>query len=150
VAVVASRRAGRRRLTVSGIVQGVGFRPFVHGLAGRHGLDGLVRNTTAGVEVEVEGPEPALDAFVSALIDQAPAAARIEAFAQVAVAPRGERGFRIDASGSGSGPQTIGPDLATCDDCLRELFDPGDRRHEYPFLTCTACGPRFTIVRSRS
>lgn len=138
----------RRRLTVTGIVQGVGFRPFVHALADRHGLDGSVRNTAVGVELEIEGAEHDVDAFVAALVPEAPRAARIERLAAHALAPTGERGFRILASTPGPGPATIGPDLATCEDCLAELLDPADRRHRYPFLTCTACGPRFTIARS--
>jgi hydrogenase maturation protein HypF len=140
-------RPARHRLSVTGIVQGVGFRPFVHALAGRHGLAGRVRNTAGGVEVEVEGVEGALDAFTVALLDEAPAAARVEGVTRAVVTPLGERDFRIVASRDGASAPAIGPDLATCDDCLRELFDPGDRRHRYPFLTCTACGPRFTIVR---
>ena len=147
MAVITRTRTGRRRLVVTGIVQGVGFRPFVHALAVRRGLGGHVRNTAAGVEIEVEGGHAALDAFATALCAEAPAAARIEAVVQVVVAPRGQEDFSIDASTTGAGACEIGPDLATCADCLAELFDPSDRRYRYPFLTCTACGPRFTIVR---
>jgi len=147
MALATGMRLTRRRIDISGIVQGVGFRPFVHELAGRHGLAGRVRNTAGGVEVEVEGRDAALDAFAAGLLDEAPAAACVDEVRQTTIAPLGEHAFRI-ASSSDRGPApAVGPDLATCDDCLHELFDPGDRRHRYPFLTCTACGPRFTIVR---
>ena len=137
----------RRRLEVAGIVQGVGFRPFVHGLADRFGLAGHVRNTGAAVEIEVEGDSTALDAFAAAVVAEAPAAARVEHVSGVDLPPCGDSAFRIAASNAGATVATIGPDLATCADCLRELFDPGDRRYRYPFLACTACGPRFTAVR---
>ncbi len=138
----------RRRFEITGIVQGVGFRPFVRALADRHGLAGRVGNTGWGVEVEVEGDGDALDAFASALVREAPAAAHVDRLTQAVVEPRGERGFAIAASRAGDAAPAVGPDLATCDDCLRELFDPHDRRHRYPFLACTACGPRFTVVRA--
>ncbi|HYF26656.1 MAG TPA: carbamoyltransferase HypF, partial [Baekduia sp.] len=138
----------RRRIAVSGIVQGVGFRPFVHELALRHGLVGAVCNTGAGVEVEVQGAAHALEAFVAQLVSGAPAAAVVEDVVQVAVPVRAGAGFRIGPSRPGPRAPAVGPDLATCDACLRELFDPADRRHRYPFLTCTACGPRFTITRA--
>ena len=137
----------RRRFEVAGIVQGVGFRPFVHGLAGRHALAGHVRNTAAGVEVEVEGARSAIDAFAAALVAEAPAASSVDRVTAAAVRARGARGFSIAPSGAGGGAPAVGPDLATCADCLRELFDPADRRFRYPFLACTACGPRFTVVR---
>jgi len=148
VALASPTSVERRRLEVTGIVQGVGFRPFVHRLAERHALAGHVRNTGAGVDVEVEGRGAALRAFAAALVAEAPAAAQIDGVVQVAVPPRGEAGFRIAGSRAGGHAPAVGPDLATCADCLRELFDPGDRRFRYPFLACTACGPRFTIVRS--
>ena len=148
MALAARTRVERRRLAVAGIVQGVGFRPFVHRLAEQRGLAGHVRNTGAGVEVEVEGTEHALDAFAAALVAEAPAAAQLDAITQVLVAPRGETAFRIADSRVGGHAPAVGPDLATCADCLRELFDPRDRRFRYAFLTCTACGPRFTIVRA--
>jgi len=149
VAPASHTAPARRHVEVTGIVQGVGFRPFVGALAGRLGLAGHVRNTGAGVELEVEGPPGLLDVFAAALVDEAPAAARVERVTQVALAARGDAGFRIAPSTSAAGAVAgIGPDLATCPDCLRELFDPADRRFRYPFLTCTACGPRFTIVRA--
>jgi hydrogenase maturation protein HypF len=138
----------RRRLRVRGVVQGVGFRPFVHGLATRAGLGGFVLNDAEGVLVEVEGERRALDAFTRALRRDAPALARVDGVEEEGLPPLGEQAFRIERSGSGAGTALIPPDAATCDDCLRELFDPADRRFRYPFLNCTQCGPRFTIVRS--
>ncbi len=138
----------RCRFEVGGIVQGVGFRPFTHRLAARLGLVGHVRNAGARVEIEVEGASEAVDAFAAALVVEAPAAARVEHVARVDLPPRGGSEFRIAASGPGATVPAVGPDLATCDDCLRELLDPGDRRYRYPFLACTACGPRFTVVRA--
>ena len=146
---VASRTpVARRRFEVSGVVQGVGFRPFVDALARRHGLAGHVRNTAGGVEVEVEGGLGALIAFGASLDREAPAAARVERISETPLDPNGQQGFRIAASRPGAVAPSVGPDLATCDACLAELRDPADRRFRYPFLTCTACGPRFTIVRA--
>jgi len=148
MALASRQGVERRRLEIAGIVQGVGFRPFVHALASRHGLAGEVRNTGGGVQVDVEGPHQELDAFVAALVREAPAAARVEGVEAVLLPAQGATGFRIGASANGPRESSVGPDLATCPDCLRELFDPADRRFRYPFLTCTACGPRFTIVRA--
>ena len=136
----------RRRFEVAGIVQGVGFRPFVHGLAARHGLAGHVRNAGSVVEVEVEGDGGAIAAFAEALVIEAPAAARVDGLRQTCCAPLGQSRFRIAASGGEASSPAIGPDLATCDECLRELSDPADRRFRYPFLACATCGPRFTVV----
>lgn len=141
-------RPERRRLRVTGIVQGVGFRPFVHRLAARHAIAGFVLNNGAGVVIEAEGDTPALDAFAASLVSDAPPLARVEAVAVEAVAPRGDRGFAVAPSEHGAAAALIPPDVATCDECLRELFDPADRRHRYPFVNCTQCGPRFTIVRA--
>jgi hydrogenase maturation protein HypF len=138
----------RRRIRVGGVVQGVGFRPFVYGLARRHELGGFVLNDGRGVLIEAEGPAAALDAFAAELRSEAPALARVDAVDSEPAPPRGERGFRIEPSATEAGSAPIPPDVATCDDCLRELFDPGDRRYRYPFVNCTQCGPRFTIVRS--
>jgi hydrogenase maturation protein HypF len=140
----------RRRLEVDGIVQGVGFRPFVHRLAHRHRLAGWVGNDARGVVVEVEGDRVSLDAFAAALAAEAPAPARVKAIRSAPVGVRGERRFAIVPSGpAASGPRAlVAPDLATCGDCLGELWDPADRRHRYPFVNCTRCGPRFTIVRA--
>jgi len=141
-------RAERRRFRVSGVVQGVGYRPFVHGLAARHGLAGFVHNDAHGVVVEAEGEPAALDALTAALLADAPPLARVEQVTYEPMDPAGSQGFSIVASrAEAAATALVAPDAATCDDCLRELFDPADRRHRYPFITCTNCGPRFTIVR---
>lgn len=136
------------RIHVKGIVQGVGFRPFVYGLAKRHGLSGWVRNTSAGVDIEVEGPAAALVAFTEALERDAPPLARIDG---VEVAEQTANGFTtfeiVDSQPVDGAFQPISPDVTICDDCLRELFDPADRRYRYPFTNCTNCGPRFTIIQ---
>jgi hydrogenase maturation protein HypF len=137
----------RRLLHVHGTVQGVGFRPFVQRLATRLGLAGFVRNDGEGVEIEVEGDPAALDGFSAALVAEAPALASIDRVTTLPLPPLGSPGFEIRASLAAFGTAPIPPDSATCDDCLRELLDPGDRRFRYPFVNCTACGPRFTIVR---
>ncbi|HVS44896.1 MAG TPA: carbamoyltransferase HypF [Candidatus Dormibacteraeota bacterium] len=137
----------RRRLRVRGVVQGVGFRPFVWELAHRHGLAGTVCNTSGSVLIEVEGAPPAVDAFVADLQADPPRLARITAVDDAEVALRGEDGFRIVESLAVEGEyQPVSPDAATCADCLAEILDPGARRYRYPFTNCTACGPRFTII----
>ena len=139
---------------VTGIVQGVGMRPFVYREAVAHGICGWVLNAGDGVHIEAHAPADALDAFVAALSEHAPAAARVEHVEVVGLAANGwdaanEQGFRIVASQDQTAHTTlVSPDIATCDDCLRELFDPADRRYHYPFINCTNCGPRFTIIRS--
>src|SRR5215813_5750771 len=138
----------RREIAVQGIVQGVGFRPFVYGLAQKHHLAGFVRNDNAGVMIELEGEPRALDSFVQSLGEAPPPLAKIERIACQAIAPKGESDFAIIESRADDQRQiAIVPDAATCDDCLRELFDPRDRRFRYPFINCTNCGPRFTIVK---
>jgi hydrogenase maturation protein HypF len=138
----------RTRVRVEGIVQGVGFRPFVHALAGRLGLAGLVGNDAGGVFVEVEGAAETVERFLEALAAEAPPLAVIERLTATPLAPTGSPGFAIAPSQAGGERQTlVSPDTATCADCLRELADPADRRHRYPFINCTNCGPRFTIVR---
>ena len=138
----------RWRLRVQGVVQGVGFRPFVYNLAARLGLAGFVGNDDAGVFIEVEGPAPALAEFRTALSAEAPPVAHIQAIAVTPLAPTGAHEFTIVASAERSHSTTlVAPDLCICDDCLREFFDPGDRRYRYPFINCTNCGPRFTIIR---
>jgi hydrogenase maturation protein HypF len=138
----------RTRVRVEGIVQGVGFRPFVHALAGRMGLAGLVGNDAGGVFVEVEGAAETVERFLEALAAEAPPLAVIERLTATPLAPTGGHGFAIAPSLAGGERQTlISPDTATCADCLRELADPADRRYRYPFINCTNCGPRFTIVR---
>lgn len=139
---------------VTGIVQGVGMRPFVYREAMAHGICGWVLNAGDGVHIEAHALAGALDAFVAALSEHAPAAARVEHVEVVDLAANGwdaanEKGFRIVASQDQTAHTTlVSPDIATCDDCLRELFDPADRRYHYPFINCTNCGPRFTIIRS--
>jgi hydrogenase maturation protein HypF len=138
----------RARVRVEGIVQGVGFRPFVHALAGRLGLAGLVGNDAGGVFVEVEGAAETVERFLEALSAEAPPLAVIERVTATPLAPTGTPGFAIAPSKTGGQRQTlVSPDTATCADCLRELADPADRRFRYPFINCTNCGPRFTIVR---
>jgi hydrogenase maturation protein HypF len=137
----------RRAIAVSGVVQGVGFRPFVYGLALRLGVRGFVKNRLGGVIIEAEGDSSALDHFTAEL-KRGPPLSRIEEVQWAAQPVRGETGFRIEESeAAGAGAVFISPDVATCDDCLREMFDPSDRRYRYPFLNCTNCGPRLTIVR---
>ncbi|WP_098958163.1 carbamoyltransferase HypF [Pseudonocardia sp. N23] len=141
----------RRRFTVTGVVQGVGFRPFVHRLASELRLGGLVGNDSAAVFIEVQGAAPTIDEFVRRLRDEAPPLAAIADVGWADVPPEPDRDapFRIVASRAGDGAATAVPaDVAVCDDCLRELFDPVDRRHRHPFITCTNCGPRFTIIRA--
>ncbi|MFJ8577904.1 carbamoyltransferase HypF [Micromonospora sp. NPDC093277] len=137
----------RLHVRVEGIVQGVGFRPFVHALATEHRLAGFVGNDTGGVFVEVEGDGHRLAAFVADLHRRAPALAQVERVTTEPVVPTGQPGFVIVTSVTGTGRDAlISPDTATCRDCLAELSDPADRRHGYPFTNCTNCGPRFTIV----
>jgi hydrogenase maturation protein HypF len=138
----------RRGVVVRGVVQGVGFRPFVYRLALEEGLAGFIGNDTDGVTIEVEGPAERLEAFLSRLRAEAPPLARIDSIAARELAANGEAGFRIVASEVlGRVSTGIPADAATCPDCLRELLDPADRRYRYPFLNCTNCGPRFTITR---
>jgi hydrogenase maturation protein HypF len=139
----------RVRARVDGTVQGVGYRPFVYRLALEVGVAGWVLNDERGVLVEVEGPPDAVDAFVARLRGGAPPLADVRGVEAEDVPVLGEDGFQIVASergGAATAPVT--PDSATCEDCLAELADPGDRRYRYPFLNCTNCGPRFTIVRA--
>jgi hydrogenase maturation protein HypF len=139
----------RRRFVVTGVVQGVGFRPFVWRLATSLGLAGLVGNDSAAVFVEVQGAAAAVDEFARRLAADAPPLAQVASVAwdELPVAP--SDGFVIVPSRVADGARTaIPPDVAVCDDCVRELFDPADRRHRHPFVTCTNCGPRFTIIRA--
>ena len=145
----------RVRARVDGTVQGVGYRPFVYRLAAELGVAGWVLNDERGVLVEAEGPAGAVDAFVARLRSDAPPLADVRGVECQHVAVVGEPGFQIVASergGAATGPSSkvapVTPDSATCEDCLAELADPRDRRYRYPFLNCTNCGPRFTIVRA--
>ena len=140
--------AVRLEIRVEGIVQGVGFRPFVYALAGRLGLAGGVANDSAGVIVEIEGDRDRAAQFMASLERDAPPLALIERITSREVPLRGATAFAIASSDAGAERATlISPDVATCADCLRELFDPADRRFRYPFINCTNCGPRFTIIR---
>ncbi len=138
----------RRRIRVRGVVQGVGFRPFVHRLATARRLHGFVLNDGEGVVVEVEGAPSVIDGFLAALVAEAPPLARIDGVASELVAPSHGSGFVVETSRASGRSALVPPDVATCDACLAELFDPSDRRYRYPFLNCTDCGPRFTIVRA--
>ena len=143
---VATRR--RARVRVEGTVQGVGFRPYVHRLAGELGLAGYVLNDSRGVLLEIEGCSDTVDLFLARLGPEAPPLAVLESLTVVAREPTGDDGFEIRPSPHGDPADVpVTPDSATCDDCLRELLDPSDRRYRYPFINCTNCGPRFTIVR---
>ncbi len=150
VGVREEARVGRL-LLVTGIVQAVGFRPFVYRLAGELALDGRVRNVAGRVEIEVAGPSSRLEAFARRLRADAPPRARVETVTErvldAARMPPPGSGFEIlESVAAASAERLFPPDIATCDDCLRELFDPADRRYRYPFTNCTNCGPRATII----
>jgi hydrogenase maturation protein HypF len=136
------------RVHITGIVQGVGFRPFVYILAARLQLNGWVKNTSAGVEIEVDGEAGTLDQFVQSLRSEAPDLSRIDSLTVIPQPLTGFSSFEILDSVSVAGAfQPISPDVSLCLDCLREMFDPNDRRYRYPFINCTNCGPRFTIIK---
>lgn len=136
-----------KRIKITGVVQGVGFRPFVYQLAQEHRLMGWVCNTSAGVEIEAEGEKEALERFLLHLQAKAPPLARIESLSAAEVEASGYDRFEIRSSQAQAGRYLlISPDIATCEDCKRELLDPNDRRYRYPFTNCTNCGPRFTII----
>lgn len=137
-----------RTIHITGVVQGVGFRPYVCLLAERLELTGWVRNTSSGVDIEIDGHADALNTFVEDLKKGGPPRASIESFDVQKTSARGYQGFQIMESLSEEGAfQPVSPDISTCDDCLVEMLDPGDRRYRYPFINCTNCGPRFTIIR---
>ena len=138
-----------RRIEIRGIVQGVGFRPWIYRLATEEGLTGHVRNDTSGVTIEAFGREEALDAFVRRLeASPGPPAAAIRELRSCAIPPLSIDAFSIQHSEEhGERRVPIPPDLPTCPACLSELFDPADRRYRYPFINCTNCGPRFTITQ---
>src|SRR5271157_2177758 len=139
----------RKAIEVSGIVQGVGFRPYIYRLAGERQLTGSICNTAAGVSIEVQGPPAAVDDFLARLPAEAPPLARITDITVHEIPCNGDLDFRIIATHRGEPVSTlISPDVAVCADCLREMFDSADRRYRYPFINCTNCGPRFTIVRN--
>src|SRR5579883_2006923 len=142
-------KLSRVAISVTGIVQGVGFRPFVHGLASRHQLTGFVRNNDGVVEIEVQGEKAALEEFIRDLVDTAPPLAEINAVQSFTIEARLEQSFAIEQSSStAKGSKLVPPDAATCAQCLEELFCAENRRFRYPFINCTNCGPRFTIMRS--
>ncbi|MGD8457273.1 MAG: carbamoyltransferase HypF [Anaerolineales bacterium] len=137
-----------RKIHIQGVVQGVGFRPFVYNLALDLELKGWVRNTSAGVDIEVEGETDRLDAFIVALREKAPPLSRIDEFQVTELPSNGFTEFKIVHSAPVPGAfQPISPDVSICPDCLHELFDPEDRHYRYPFINCTNCGPRFTIIQ---
>lgn len=140
----------RKSFSISGRVQGVGFRPFVFRLAERYALSGTVRNGPEGVLLEVQGAEAALSAFAASLVAELPPLAQISAMSEADISPvEGEGAFRIIASSAGLAHEVlISPDVATCDDCLNDLREPAGRRYRYPFTNCTNCGPRYTITRA--
>ncbi len=145
----ARNRLERRRIRLEGIVQGVGFRPFTHRIARECGIAGFVRNESGGVLIEAEGLAPELDHFLERLLSEHPPYARVVRHSENPLLPRGEEGFTIQRSAAGpAGAAFISPDLAVCPDCLAEMHDPAGRRYRYPFLNCTRCGPRYSIVRS--
>jgi len=136
------------RVHISGIVQGVGFRPFVYNLALRMNLAGWVNNTSAGVDIHIEGEEANLRSFIEKLTSEKPPLAVMDEISVKEVPPENFTTFDIQHSTPIEGAfQPISPDVAICDDCLREMFDPSDRRYRYPFINCTNCGPRFTIIK---
>jgi hydrogenase maturation protein HypF len=138
----------RRALTVHGIVQGVGFRPFVYSFARELCLKGFVRNDAGTVRIEIEGEPDSINRFCAELANRSPPLAAIDRIALEPLEPRGDRVFRIEPSSINSASAIfISPDVATCDACLAELFDPENRRFRYPFLNCTDCGPRLTIIQ---
>ena len=144
---VAARSRRRVRARVLGTVQGVGFRPFVYRLARELELDGWVLNDERGVLLEAEGAPAAVERLLARLPDESPPLATVEGVRIEPASPTGEPGFRIVESERRGEPRAlVSPDFATCAECLTEIFDPGDRRHRYPFTNCTNCGPRFTIV----
>jgi hydrogenase maturation protein HypF len=135
------------QLDITGVVQGVGFRPFLFSLAARHRISGEVSNTASGVQALVEGDPRDLARFVDDIMSHPPLLARVDAVKQTPVPVQGVTDFRIIASRTGtSRAALISPDVGVCADCLNELYDPGDRRFGYPFINCTNCGPRFTII----
>lgn len=139
----------REKIKVKGIVQGVGFRPFVYNLALKFSLSGFVTNTRNGVEIEIEGAKELVDQFVDELINNSPELSEIESLNRIEVAPLYEDVFEIIKSENLLGNQTlISPDVSICEECKNELFDENNRRYLYPFINCTNCGPRFTIIEN--
>ncbi len=137
----------RVRLDITGVVQGVGFRPAVARIAAEHGLSGFVYNDAGSVHAELEGPGADVDAAVVAIEDRPPPMARIHTLRMTALDIKGDKGFEIvNSRGADTSRTLVPPDIAACADCLREMRDPGDRRFGHPFITCTNCGPRYTVI----
>jgi hydrogenase maturation protein HypF len=138
----------RAKATINGIVQGVGFRPFIYQLAKKRGLGGYIANTSTGVDIEVEGGPEEIEAFFQEIHLRKPPLARIVQVERQYLPPQRYRDFVIKESQAQAQPSTlISPDVSVCEDCLREMNDPGDRRYRYPFINCTNCGPRYTIIK---
>ncbi|MBL4698565.1 MAG: carbamoyltransferase HypF [Phycisphaerales bacterium] len=138
-----------RHILIKGVVQGVGFRPFIYRIAAAHKINGWVLNNASGVEIHAEASTEALDTFESAIQDQKPPASVISSLISTSVEPESFTSFDIRISTSDQAPTTrISPDLCVCDDCLAELRDPSDRRFGYPYINCTNCGPRYSIIKS--
>ena len=138
----------RVRYLFSGVVQGVGFRPFIFRMATRHSLSGFVQNRPEGVVVEVEGAVDAIHSFLVSVNEELPPLADVSGISSEEVEIKNDKAFRIiESEARGPGKVYIAPDIATCGDCLKELFDPADRRFRYPFINCTNCGPRLTIIK---
>jgi hydrogenase maturation protein HypF len=139
----------RKKIEINGIVQGVGFRPFVYRTANQYRLTGFVTNTTTGVLIEAEGREKDITGFIETVQQTPPVRSRITQLSVQKIPNRGDSGFTIlQSTGSRYRNTLISPDIATCNDCLTELFDPSDRRYRYPFINCTQCGPRYTIIQN--
>ena len=137
----------RKAIEITGIVQGVGFRPFVYRLANECNLVGFIANTSAGVSIEVQGGTENVERFLERLPKEIPPLARLTSFVPRDAEPRDDPVFRILSSRLDAPPRAlISPDVAVCDDCLREMMNARDRRFRYPFINCTNCGPRFTII----
>ena len=147
VRVVGPRTVIRRRLLCRGVVQAVGFRPAVHRLAVELGLGGWVRNDPDGATIEVEGPAATVESFHRRLPESLPPLARLDALLISEATVHGERTFTVDASTTGPRRHALlPPDAVLCDACRGEMADPSDRRHRYPFTTCTNCGPRYSLT----
>lgn len=137
-----------KEIHITGIVQGVGFRPFVYSLANKLGIRGWVKNTSSGVFIHAEGPVRNLDVFIKEIQSENPPLSKIDSFSTDIICTNGYQDFKIVNSESQEvGFQPVAPDVSICVDCLEELYDPGDRRYLYPFINCTNCGPRFTIIQ---
>ena len=146
--MIGELKTKRKKISIQGVVQGVGFRPLVYRLAQNENLKGFVFNTSRGVEIEVEGEPEALERFIQRIQSDPPPLAKITEIEVVDIQIKGEVEFLIRSSREEERRSTlISPDISICDDCLVELFDPEDRRYHYPFINCTNCGPRYTIIQ---